>query len=38
MSEMIPYADFVFCPSITSMAKIFYSPGWDMFLAVVYDN
>ena len=38
MSEVVPCADFVSNVSMEPGAIMFYSPGWDMVFAVVYDD
>ena len=38
MSEAVPCADFVSNVSMESGAIMFYSPGWDMLVTVVYDD
>ena len=37
VSEVVPCADFMFNVSIESGAKLFDSPGWDIYFAVVCD-
>ena len=37
VSEVVPYADFMFNVSIESRAKLFNSPGWFIPFAVMYN-